>query len=308
MKKISILVPVYNEQDNITFFYNRIKPTLAKLKKNYSYEIIFTNNCSTDNTAAEICKIIENDQNVRLITFSRNFGRNNSQLAGIKNATGELIFMIDVDCQDPPEMLFDFVKKSEEGYEIIYGIRDRSKESIILHLGAKVFYRMTKALADQTFILDMGEFLLFSSKIKNEITRVNTDKPFIRSEISAAGFSKFGINYKREPRKFGESNYSGNFIKLFSYALTGFLSTSTFFLRFSALIGFLVVITDFLLLFINLFTNNLNFQYFISLNLILVIFMLASNSIYIARTHNNLLERSNYIIDENKSKNNKDLI
>ena len=308
MKKISILVPVYNEQDNITFFYNRIKPTLIKLINNYSYEIIFTNNCSTDNTVVEICKIIENDQNVRLISFSRNFGRNNSQLAAIKNATGELIFMIDVDCQDPPEMLLDFVKKFEEGYEVIYGVRDRSKESFALHMGAKIFYRMTKALADQTFILDMGEFLLFSSKIKKEIIKVNTDKPFIRSEISAAGFNKFGINYKREPRKFGASNYSGNFMKLFSYALTGFLSTSTFFLRFGALIGFLAIIIDFLLLFINLFINYLNFQYFISLNLILVIFMMASNLIYIARTHNNLLGRSNYIIDENKSKNNKELI
>ena len=308
MKKISIIVPVYNEQDNIAFFYDRIKPILIKLKNNYSYEIIFTNNCSLDNTADEICKIIENDQNVRLITFSRNFGRNNSQLAGIKNATGELIFMIDVDCQDPPEMLFDFVKKFEEGYEIIYGIRDRSKESIILNLGTKIFYKITRALADQSFTLYMGEFLLFSSKIKKEIIKVNTDKPFIRSEISAVGFNKFGINYKRDLRKFGKSNYSGNFYKLFSYALTGFLSTSTFFLRFGALIGFLVIVTDILLLIINLFTNNLNFQYFFSLNLILIIFMLASNSIYIARTHNNLLDRSNYIIDENKSKNNKDLI
>ena len=308
MKKISILVPVYNEQDNIVFFYNRIKLTLIKLKDKYSYEIIFTNNCSTDNTINEICKIIESDQNVRLITFSRNFGRNNSQLAGIKNATGELIFMIDVDCQDPPEMLFDFIKKFEEGYEIVYGIRDRSKESIVLNLGTKIFYKTTKALADHNFTLYMGEFLLFSSNIKKEIIKVKTDKPFIRSEISAVGFNKFGINYKRELRKFGKSHYSESFYRLFSYALSGFLSTSTFLLRFGALIGFLVLVIDFLLLTINLFTNNLNFQYFFSINLMLIIFMLASNSIYIARTHNNLLDRSNYIIDKDKSKNNKNLI
>ena len=83
--------------------------------------------------------------------------------------------MIDVDCQDTPEMLFDFVKKFEEGYEIIYGIRDRSKESIVLHLGTKIFYRITKALADQSFTLYMGEFLLFSSKIKKEIIKENLE-------------------------------------------------------------------------------------------------------------------------------------
>jgi len=308
MKKISILVPVYNEEKNIEFFYNRIEPILKILEKDYSYEIIFTNNCSEDNTYEEICKIIEKNNNVKLITFSRNFGRNNSQLAGLKNATGDAIFMIDVDCQDPPEMLIDFLKKYEEGYEIVYGKRDRSEESLFLYFGSKIFYRLTRALADNSFIVDMGEFLLFSSKIKNEIIKVNTDKPFIRSEISAAGFKKFGIDYKRETRKHGKSHYSQDFFKLFSYALTGFLSSSTFFLRFSALAGFFVIVFDFILLFLNLFINFINFQYFISFNLIFIIFVLASNSIYIARTHNNLLQRSKYIVDEKKSKNIKEII
>ena len=308
MKKISILVPVYNEEKNIEFFYKRIDPVLKNLEKDYSYEIIFTNNCSDDSTYDEICKIIEKNNNVKLITFSRNFGRNNSQLAGLKNATGDAIFMIDVDCQDPPEMLIDFLKKYEEGYEIVYGKRDRSKESMFLYVGSKIFYRLTKVLADNSFIVDMGEFLLFSSKIKNEIIKVNTDKPFIRSEISAAGFKKFGIDYKRETRKHGKSHYSHNFFKLFSYALTGFISSSTFFLRFSALVGFFVIVLDLILLFLNLFINFINFQYFFSLNLIFIIFVLASNSIYIARTHNNLLQRSKYIIDEKKSKNIKEII
>ena len=306
MKVLSIVLSFRNEEKNIPELIKRLTETLKKLS-DWEYQLIFVNDDSTDNSE----QILLEKQKIfpiKIINMSRRFGNLPCVLAGLKNATGDAIFMIDVDCQDPPEMLIDFLKKYEEGYEIVYGKRDRSNESMFLYVGSKIFYRLTKVLADNSFIVDMGEFLLFSSKIKNEIIKVNTDKPFIRSEISAAGFKKFGIDYKRETRKHGKSHYSHSFFKLFSYALTGFISSSTFFLRFSALVGFFVIVLDLILLFLNLFINFINFQYFFSLNLIFIIFVLASNSIYIARTHNNLLQRSKYIIDEKKSKNIKEII
>lgn len=177
--KISVLVPVYNEENNINFFYNRIIKVLNKLNENYSYEIIFSDNASKDNTILEIKKLCKVDNNIKLISLSKNFGRNASQLAMLNNATGELIFMIDADCQDPPEMLEDFIKYYEKGFDIIYGIRNRIKESLIKFICSKIFYRITKILSDNETIVDMGEFVFFHKKIRDEIVKTKTSFPLL---------------------------------------------------------------------------------------------------------------------------------
>jgi len=300
--KISVLVPVYNEEKNINFFYHRIIKVLSKLNENYSYEIIFSDNASKDNTILEIKKLCKINKNIKLISLSKNFGRNASQLATLNNATGVLILMIDVDCQDPPEMLEDFIKYYEKGFDIIYGIRNRIKESLIKFTCAKIFYRITKILSDNETIVDMGEFVLFHKKIRDEIVKTKTSFPFIRAEISAVGFKNIGIDYKRENRLHGKTNY--NIFNLIKYALSGFISSSTFLLRINALIGLFLITINFICIFYLLSTsnyNNFDLKYLYLANLIALLYIMISSSLFIARLYTNSLHRPVYIIDYDKS-------
>ncbi len=294
-KKISILTPVFNEEDNIEYFYSRISQTLKLIKSKYDYEIIFTDNFSSDQTCHEISKVIKKDKNVRLITLSKNFGRNNSQLAGLENSSGDIIFMIDVDCEDPPEMLIDFLNIYENGYQHVYGKRNRIKESFFLYLGAKFFYRVTKLLADQELVLDMAEFSIFSSEIKNEILKTNSSYPFIRAELSAVGFKKKGISYKRTKRQKGKSKY--NLTRLIKFAVAGFLTSSSFVLRANAFLGFTMLFINSLFLINYLINKSTNFNALILINLIIFMFSISSISLYVGRIHTNSLSRPKYIID-----------
>ena len=169
--KISVLVPVYNEEKNIKLFYYRIIKVLNELNENYNYEIIFSDNNSKDDTILEIKKLCAFDSNIKLISLSKNFGRNASQLATLNNAIGELIFMIDVDCQDPPEMLKNFIKNYEKGFDIVYGIRNRIKESLIKFICAKIFYRITKTLSDNETIVDMVSLFFFIKKLEMRLLK-----------------------------------------------------------------------------------------------------------------------------------------
>lgn len=300
--KISVLVPVYNEEKNIKLFYYRIIKALNELNENYNYEIIFSDNNSKDDTILEIKKLCVFDSNIKLISLSKNFGRNASQLATLNNAIGELIFMIDVDCQDPPEMLKNFIKNYEKGFDIVYGIRNRIKESLIKFICAKIFYRITKILSDNETIVDMGEFVLFHKKIRDEIVKTKTSFPFIRAEISAVGFKNAGIDYIRENRLHGKTNY--NIINLIKYALSGFLSSSTFLLRINALIGLFFIIIDFIYIFYLLSEktyNNFDLKYLYLVNIIALLYIMITSSLFIARLYTNSLQRPVYIIDYDKS-------
>jgi len=303
-KIISILIPVFNESKNINIIYSRISKIVKKENK-YDFEILFTNNCSTDDTQKKIKKLISKDKKVRIITLSKNFGRNISLFAGLKNVRGDIIFLIDADGEDPPEMLSNFLRKYEQGYELVYGIRNRIRESFFLYLGAKIFYRFTNLFADNEIILDMGEFVLFTKEINQEIIKIKTDKPFIRSELSAVGFKKFGIKYLRSKRKFGKTKFG--IFNLLAYAMTGFLSASTFFLRFNAASGTFLLVVN--IIFGYLFMQNkINLDFLIFVNTVYLLLISIFTSIYLARTHNNILSRSVYVIDKKQSFNNSKLI
>ena len=303
-KKVSILIPVFNESKNVHIIYSRISK-IIKNEKKYDFEILFTNNCSTDDTLKKIKKLIVKDKKIRVITLSKNFGRNISLFAGLKNITGDLVFLIDADCEDPPEMLSTFIRKYEQGYDLVYGIRNRIRESFFLYIGAKIFYRFTNLFADNEIILDMGEFVLFSKDINQEIIKIKTDKPFIRSELSAVGFKRFGIKYLRSKRKHGKTKYG--IFNLLAYAMAGFLSASTFFLRFNAASGTLLLLSNIIAAYL-LYQNKMSLDFLIFINTFYLILISIFTSIYLARTHNNILSRSVYVIDKKQSFNNKNLI
>jgi len=296
-KLVSIICPVYNEQVNIQMFYDRMETALSNLRDLYKFEYIFTNNRSTDNTVEIISCLRELDKRVQLITFSRNFGYQASVLAGLHYAKGDASIVIDVDCEDPPEMIPSFIEKWQESYDIVYGIRKKRQENIIVQEARNLFYWLLNKVGDHEIIMNMAEFGLITKDVRQEILNNKSTFPFLRTEISYAGFNQIGINYIRQARQYGKTHY--NFWGMAQFAVGGILSSSTFLLRLSAFIGAVLVLFNALAIFFEI-TNFVNkaFEMIVTLDLMYLVFFMATISIYIARIYKNGVQRPIFIVDK----------
>lgn len=228
-KLVSIISPVFNEELAVRPFYERLSKALAPLRDRYDFEIIFSNNRSTDHTAEHVLELRARDASVQLLTLSRNFGYQHSMMAGLRQAAGEAICFIDVDCEDPPEMIPDFIRHWEQGWDIVYGERDRRAEMFLITWMRKIFYRLNKMVADSDIILDMAEFSLFTADVRDALAASGSTYPFIRAEIAHYGFRRMGIRYNRHKRVAGESHFS--LYGLTRFAIAGILSSTTVPLR-----------------------------------------------------------------------------
>lgn len=226
---VSIISPVYNEELTVRPFYERLSAALAPLRGRYDFEIIFSNNRSTDRTAEIVLELRARDPSVQLLTLSRNFGYQQSMMAGLRQAAGEAICFIDVDCEDPPEMIPDFIRHWEEGWDIVYGERDRRVEAFPITWMRKLFYRLNRMIADSDIIVDMAEFSLFTADVRDALAASGSTYPFIRAEIAHYGFQRMGIRYNRSPRIAGRSHF--NLYSLTRFAVAGILSSTTVPLR-----------------------------------------------------------------------------
>jgi len=296
-KLVSIICPVYNEQVNIQMFYNRMETALSNLRDLYKFEYIFTNNRSTDNTVEIISNLRELDKRVQLITFSRNFGYQASVLAGLHYAKGDASIVIDVDCEDPPEMIPSFIEKWREGHDIVYGIRKKRQENILVQESRNFFYWLLNKVGDHEIIMNMAEFGLITRDVRQEILNNKSTFPFLRTEISYAGFNQVGINYIRQARQYGKTHY--NFWGMAQFAVGGILSSSTFLLRLSAFIGAVLVLLNTLAVFFEI-TNSVDkaFEVIVMIDLMYLVFFMATISIYIARIYKNGVQRPVFIVDK----------
>ena len=294
MKRVSILVPSYNEHVSINYFFDKVKLIQQKYGKKYDVRVIFLNNCSTDLTLEKIKKIKTKNNNIGYITYSKNIGYQNSLFGALCEIESDAYVVIDCDCEDPPELLNEFIDYWEKGYSLVYGIRADREENIFIKNLRKIYYRITKIVADHTFELDMAEFSLFTKKIRDYVIKNKSTKIFIRAELANAGFKKKGIKYKRIKRKFGSTNY--NFFSMFVFGISGFLSTSTFPLR-SILYFFILLFFLNNLVFFNYF-NSISFNQLLILNISFIGYSLASMAIYLARINKDVIARPSFIIDE----------
>lgn len=300
-KLVTIICPVFNEEDNIDLFYQRACSVLTPLESKYDFEILFTNNCSQDGTLPRITKLQAQDQRIKVLSFSRNFGYQASLTAGLTHAHGEAIVNIDVDCEDPPEMIALFIKKWEEGYDIVYGIRAEREEAFLMRSLRKLFYRINKLIADSDVILDMAEFFLITSEVRDSILKSKTTFPFIRTEVAYVGFSRIGICYRRAKRQRGETHY--NFFRNLEFAVAGLLSSSTFPLRFIVYSACVIVPVNLLVLFFwFLYRPELQtVAMVLFVNVTFLICYAAILALYIARIYKNGLERPLYVVDKKNS-------
>jgi dolichol-phosphate mannosyltransferase len=229
LQQLSIICPVFNEERVIPLFFERIKPVIERLSARYSVELLFLNNASTDGTYPIIEALREEHPFVFVITLSSNVGYQRSLECGLRNVRGDVMVFIDVDCEDPPEMILEFVARYEQGFDIVYGERVDREETRALKMLRNLFYHVIRRVADDDIILYMAEFSLFTSEVRDALLCDRSSFPFIRSSIARVGFHRIGIPYKRERRIAGETHY--NLFGMSVFAVAGVLASSTLALR-----------------------------------------------------------------------------
>jgi polyisoprenyl-phosphate glycosyltransferase len=239
---VTVVCPVFNEEHSIRPFYDRLIQAMAPTASRVRFELLFVNNRSTDRTVEIIHELQAADGRVHLITLSRNYGYQASITAGMRQAMGDAIVNIDVDCEDPPEMIPLLIQKWMGGADIAYGIRDKREEFILMHLGRKLFYRVMKKVADHDIVLDMAEFFLVDKRVRDVVLSTRSTFPFVRGQVGYVGFRREGIPYKRQRRLVGKTHY--NLISAARFGVGGILSSSTLALRLLAYFGTIAFIAD----------------------------------------------------------------
>ena len=236
---ISIVIPIYNEEENLQNLYTRL--TDAAPSWNEDYEIVLIDDGSHDSSLTMMRVMAEKDSHVRIIKLSRNFGHQPAISAGIQEAKGDAIIIMDGDLQDPPEELYRFLDKWREGYDVVYAVRTKRKEGFFKKLAYSSFYRLMAAISDIEIPLDSGDFCVMDRKVVNVLVH---DMPeqirFIRGMRAYAGFKQIGVTYERAERAAGEVKYT--FKKLVQLALDGLFGFSSFPLRLSTYLGISIAI------------------------------------------------------------------
>jgi glycosyltransferase involved in cell wall biosynthesis len=297
---LTILCPVHNEERVIPLFFERIRPVLAKLSERYSVDLVFLNNASTDGTLTEIEKVRQAWPATYVLTTSRNVGYHASLECGLRNSRGDLLVFIDVDCEDPPEMILQFAEKYEQGYDIVYGERADREEPPWLKSARRLFYRLLYMVADEEIVLDMAEFSLFTKEVRDAIVNENTSFPFLRASIGRVGFRRAAIPFKRHKRIGGSTHY--NLLGLSIFAIAGILSSSTLFLRLP-IFFFPLWILGLLSLGIG-YIETKSVWYLLAGIIVFAGYVgatLAFTALYVARTYKNGLHRPNAFVDHGRS-------
>ncbi len=300
----SVVVPVYNEEAVIKQTYWRLKQVMGALGE--SYELIFVNDGSRDHSAEMIKMFREQDETVKLISFSRNFGHQTAITAGMDYASGAAVVVIDADLQDPPELIPAMIQKWHEGYEVVYAKRTKRKgETFFKKRTAHLFYRLLHAATDIDIPVDTGDFRLLDHKVCNELKRMPERNRFVRGLVSWVGFRQTAIEYEREERLAGETKYSlKKMVKLSIDGLTSFSFKPLKLANYSGALMILSgVIFSMVMLILKLFFSFAipGWDLVIDMQLYLTGFlslMIGIGGEYIARIYDEARERPLYIVSE----------
>ena len=249
-KTISIMVPTYNEEENVELMYKALKEMFKKELPNYQYEILFIDNKSRDNTRNLIRKICKKDKNVKAIFNAQNFGQFNSPYYGLLNTTGDCTIMVAADFQDPIEMIPKFVKEWENGYKIVIGIKTKSQESKIVYFLRSLYYKLIKKFSEVDQIEHFTGFGLYDKEFIKILKDLDDPEPYLRGIVAELGFERKEIPFTQPKRERGKS--SNNWYRLYDGAMLGITSYTKIGLRFATILGFMVSFLSVLIAFIYL--------------------------------------------------------
>lgn len=235
-KYISITAACYNEVKNIPELYDRINKVMAQFPQ-YGYEIIMADNCSTDGSRDILRQIAVKDKKFKVIFNSNNFGPITSGYNAFLQAPGDAVILMSSDLQDPPEMIADFIRKWDEGYQVVVAVKSRSKESPLMFLLRKSYYRWLAKFSDTDYIIEnFTGFGLYDRKFMNALKLYRDPIPYFRGFVSTIGFRRYELEFIQPQRKHGRSKH--NFFSLYDVAMSGFVNHSKLPLRLATFSGF----------------------------------------------------------------------
>ena len=249
---LSIVVPVYNEEKSIRLMYDRLLASITVISNNF--EIIFVNDGSIDNSFLELVKLSKEDERVKYINFSRNFGHQIAVTAGLDYSKGTAVVIIDGDLQDPPEVIPEMYAKHKEGFDVVYGQRLKRKgDNFFKKITAKYFYRILKKITSINIPLDTGDFRLIDQKIVKDLKNMPEQNKFLRGQIAWLGYRQTSVFFERDERKFGETGYP--FSKMLKFALDGITGFSDVPLQFVTKTGIFISFISFLVILYAIFSH-----------------------------------------------------
>lgn len=236
MKKlISIITPVYNEEENVKIYYDQMCVVLRTLEDRFDFEFVITDNCSTDNTFALFSEIALIDPRVRVFRFSRNFGYQKSIWTGYSMARGAAAVEFDCDLQDPPALLPLLLAQWEAGNQIVYGIRKKRQEGPVVTGLRRIFYRLINSISEHSLPTDAGDFMLIDRLILDQLRNLDDHNLYLRGTIFSYGYRQAGIPYERAARLHGTSKFPLR--RMVGLAMDGIVSQSTLPLRVASVVG-----------------------------------------------------------------------
>jgi dolichol-phosphate mannosyltransferase len=305
MKKISLVVPVYNEEKNLPFFIKTICGTILKNSRNF--EIIFCLDPSSDGSEKKILQSREKDPRIKLITFSRRVGQPMATLAGLQMSSGDAVIVMDVDMQDPPELIPQMIQKWIEGYDVVIPQRQsRSGEPWIKKLVSYVGYQVINRISDVNIPPNTGDFRLLSRKVVNHLVALKENHGFLRGMVALVGFRQCLIPFDRPPRHAGKTNYN-QFLGSLKIGFNGIFCFSTYALTLASSIGFVIAGISLLIGLAYAILKIYGFPFPLG-NPTIVVMILFIGGIqligigilgeYIARIYDEVRARPKYIIDQ----------
>lgn len=310
-KLISVVVPIFNEEENIASFYIKL---ISVLEGNGAvFEILFINDGSTDNSAQELEKLAV-DNRVKIIELSRNFGKEAALSAGIKEASGEAAIMIDADFQHPVELIPQFIEKWQNGAEVVIGIRDKNKnQNVIKRCGSFLFYKIIKQISETEIISNETDFRLIDRAVIDAFNKLSEKNRVTRALIDWLGFKRDYIHFEANERANGRAGYS--LLKLIRLAFNSFVSLSLLPLRLAGYLGLFIIITVgafgfyvflgkyiFQWAFAASFSGPAQLAILITFLVGVILSSLGLTALYVAHVYDEVLGRPLYIVRQNKNK------
>lgn len=258
MKKVSIITPCYNEEENLDELYQRICNVMEKLQ--YDYEHILIDNASTDRSVEILRKLAAKDSHVKVIMNTRNFGHIRSPYHALLQTTGEAIVCMASDLQDPPERIPEFIRKWEEGYKVVIGVKTRSEESGLFYLLRTMYYRVLRNLSDVPLIENFTGYGLYDRQVVDTLRELNDPYPYFRGLIADLGYERAEVEFNQPRRKRGISK--NNFYTLYDLAMLGLTGYTKVPLRLATMLGFVAAAISFVVGLVYLFYKLLFWQQF----------------------------------------------
>lgn len=301
---LSVIIPSYNEERNVGIMHERLTKTLSEITD--SYEMIFVNDCSKDQTLLRIKELAERDSHVKYLSFSRNFGHQIAVSAGLDFCTGEAVVIIDGDLQDPPELITQMYERYKEGYKVVYAKRKtREGETWFKKATAKIFYRLLASMTSIDIPVDVGDFRLIDRVIVEHLRNMPEKSKYIRGQIAWIGYKQTFVEYHRDARLYGKTNYPLK--KMLRFALDGITAFSDKPLKIASGLGIFSAIVSLLAL-VYALVSHFCFHATITgwTSLILSVLFIGGVQLitigiigeYIARINNDVRNRPLYILDE----------